>query len=513
MPQQTLPAKKILLLGAVMISPSPDIDALLIAPQDGSQQALAAHYAPIIYFDAREPFLPLAVGYTIFWEDSVSPSFPRRIELSPLDQPAAAFAIEYAIWWDWDIEHLYELEHIWVFVDSDGHVVRGEASWHGQYRSMGAEGDLPLEGGRLVVFSQPGKHAFAPTPNFFMSPDQRRYISLRTGRRAGTRGVWITPLFEGKIPHRPYADRLVHTYLERLAFEPTWDFSRRFVIGGELLVPWPTLQEWVPRRVDWWLSELSRTISLRDLRFLRIAHRGASAHAPENTLAAFRLAAELGADMVELDVQLSADGVPVVIHDPTLDRTTNGTGLVRDWTLAELKRLDAGGGEKIPTLEEAIETCQDVGLGLYVEIKDGKTVFPLAELLQRYSLEYGVIVNSFRPDWLADFKELAPCIPTSVLFGAVNLDSVRLAQAVNADYVHPCWERRLPRPHRLLSPEWITRVREADLGVFLWHEERPEEIVALRQLGVDGICSNRPELLLPHQVEENCPPYSVGWLA
>lgn len=104
------------------------VEALLASPQDSVEHALAARYAPIIQFDAREPFLPLAAGYTVFRTDADSPSFPRRIELSPTGQPPAATAIEYAIWWDWDIGHLYELEHAWVYLDSDGQVVRAEAS-------------------------------------------------------------------------------------------------------------------------------------------------------------------------------------------------------------------------------------------------------------------------------------------------------------------------------------------------------------------------------------------------
>lgn len=473
-----------------------NVAALLAVPQNETHRALAAHYAPILCFDAREPFLPLAVGYTIFREDSPSPSFGRHIELAPAGKPPADLAIEYAIWWDWDIGHLYELEHIWVFVGEDGRVVRGEASWHGRYRDMAVEGKLPLEGEKMVLLSQPGKHAFAPNLDWFDASD-RRSIQRGTTRWAGLGGVWVTPIFKDKIARpTPYANRLVHTYLERHAFEPTWDFSRRFAIGEELLVPWPALRDWIPDRVSWWLSELARTIRPEELRFLRIAHRGASAYAPENTLAAFRLAAELGADMVEMDVRVSADGVPVVIHDPSVDRTTDGKGLVRDLTLSQLRRLDAGQGERIPTLEEAIQTCREAGVGLYLEIKEGEAVSPLVDLVRSHGLEHGVIVNSFHPHWLAGVKRELPRIPTSVLFGAVNVDPVELAQMARADYVHPCWEKRAPQPYRLLSPEWIQRVRAANLGIITWHEERPEEIAALRRLGVDGICSAQPELLL-----------------
>ena len=122
-------------------------DSLLLelyqTPRDPQTLDLVARNAPILYFDAREPFLPLAAGYTLFTGDGPSPSFDRIVELRPEDRPAAALAIEYAIWWDWDIHHLYELEHAWVYLDSKGFPVRLEASWHGKYY------DLPLKlGGR-----------------------------------------------------------------------------------------------------------------------------------------------------------------------------------------------------------------------------------------------------------------------------------------------------------------------------------------------------------------------------
>ena len=81
------------------------------------------------------------------------------------------------------------------------------------------------------------------------------------------------------------------------------------------------------------------------------------------------------------------------------------------------------------------------------------------------------------------------------MFGAPQVDPVALAQAVGASFVHPCWENVTAHPHQLLTPEWLQRVRDARLGIITWHEERPEEIAALRRLGVDGICSNTPELL------------------
>ncbi len=131
---------------------------------------LALQHAPYIRFDDREPFLPSVVGYTIFHEPGVSPSFPRQISLNS----DVTTVIEYAIWWDWDIGHLYELEHVWVFINQNGELVRGEASWHGGCRNM----SLALDADHVTLYSEPGKHAFAPTLDWFKD---RRKRSKRSG--------------------------------------------------------------------------------------------------------------------------------------------------------------------------------------------------------------------------------------------------------------------------------------------------------------------------------------------
>ncbi|MEW5957382.1 MAG: glycerophosphodiester phosphodiesterase family protein [Chloroflexota bacterium] len=477
--------------------PEPTVTALIstAAAESPLDKELAARYAPVIRFDAREPFLPAVVGYTVFRSGSDSPSFPRRIELAKAGQPPAALAIEYAVWWDWDIQHLYELEHIWIYLDDRGEVVRAEASWHGVYHDLAVDGSLPLTGNRLTVLSEPGKHAFAPLRDWLDWRSNKTRESCT--RHAGKGGVWVTPLFKGIIDVKtPQADRLVHSYLERYAFEPALEFSRIFPISPGILIPWPALFDWIPRRVAWWVAELERTIPPRQRRFLRIAHRGASACVPENTLAAIVKAAELGADLVELDVQSSAEGAPVIIHDLDLGRRTNGSGLVSRYTVDQLKQLDAGDGQTIPTLAEAITCCREQGLGLYLELKSGPVIPAVVDLLRAEDFIDHTIVASFRPDWLAFVKGLEPSLTTSVLFGAVNLDPVALARAVDARYVHPAWEDRAAEPHRLLTPAWLAHVRAAGLGIICWHEERPSEITALRQIGVDGICSNAPELLL-----------------
>jgi glycerophosphoryl diester phosphodiesterase len=493
------------------------LSSLLNVPQSEARRALAARYAPIIRFDRNEPFFPLAAGYTVFRHSGPSPSFRQghEIDLAPGGQPPASLAIEYAIWWDWDIGHLYELEHVWVYVDETGRVVRGQASWHGDLHDMqpkgssadisAQDGQLALEGDHLIVYSEPGKHAFAPTPDWFRER-RREFKRSETSALAGSGGVLITRFTEGQVASTPLNHRLAHSYLAQRAFEPSWVFDNLFRFTPDMLVPWSALGNWMPRRVNHWLGRLAREIPPSQYRVLRIGHRGASAHAPDNTLAGLRTAAQLGADMVEFDLQRTADGHVVLAHDAWLVDDLARVRPIRQSSLDELLAIDLGGGrqstsvgpmrgERLPTLDQALELCHDEQLGAYIEIKDGSVLPALAAAVDRHGVAGHTIVGSFRPDWLAEWKALAPRVATSILFSSTHLDPVQLARSIDAQYVHPCWER-FPDPSALLTPGWIAAVREAGLGIICWHEERPEQIAALRQLGVDGICSDAPELLL-----------------
>jgi glycerophosphoryl diester phosphodiesterase len=239
------------------------------------------------------------------------------------------------------------------------------------------------------------------------------------------------------------------------------------------------------------------TYPLPEKRCLRIGHRGASAHAPDNTLTSFRKAAELGADMVELDVQRTADGQAAVIHDLFLRAATGQVLPVAKTTLAELRAVDLGGGERVPSIHEALDTIRAAGLGAYIELKDGGAIPLVIQALIDLDFCGHALVGSFRPDWVADFTAALPQVGGSVLFGSRAMDgprAVSLARAAGARFVHPCWESD-PHPSALLTPAWLQAVRAANLGVVCWHEERPAEIAELLALGVDGICSDRPELL------------------
>ena len=445
---------------------------------------LAKRHAPIICFDAAEPFLPTLAGYTVFRAPNASPSFPRYIAL----EPPAVLAVEYALWWDWDIQHLYELEHAWVFVDDAGSVVRVESSQHGR-----ASGDVPhLDGGRPVLYAEPGKHALKGSSAELSAHTSGTEYSCNAG--AGVGGVWVTPLYRDRIARTPDADQLVRTYLRRHAFTPRWEWSRRVDVAGLELMPWTELDTRTPRIVAERVSELEASIAREDRHVWHIGHRGAGVHAPPNTLASLAEAAKLGAHMVELDVRLNADGVPVLVHDAMVMVPGRGNVPVNALTVEELGTLGPAPDSGVPPLAEALDRCARLRLGPYLEIKEGPAVGPVVRELSSRDLARYSIVASFDPAVVARVTGYAPHMPTSILFNAFNVDPVALARGCGARYVHPCWERH-PTPHTLLTPQWLADVRRAGLGIITWHEERPEAIGALLRLGVSGICTDRLDLL------------------
>ena len=234
---------------------------------------------------------------------------------------------------------------------------------------------------------------------------------------------------------------------------------------------------------------------------LIIAHRGASAAAPQNTLAAFRKAMELGADGVELDVQLSADGAVVVIHDFTVDKTTDGAGRVAIKTLAELEALDAGAkfspqfaGERIPTLGQVFEALQGKLL-VNVELKDfnprsSALAAPVVEVVRKYAMEKRVLFSSFNPFALRAVKRLAPQTPAGLLYAsnlAVYLRRAWLAPLVPHEARHP--------ESSMVTAQTMKWYHARGLRVNAWTVDDPVEMRRLITLGVDGIITNRPDVL------------------
>lgn len=461
------------------------------------EHALALQHAPTLRMDAREPFLPLALGYTVFREDGDSSSFPRRITLPP----GSDCAIEYAIWWDWDIEHLYELEHIWVYLDAAGQVIAADASWHGEWHAMQTStSPVPLLDGRVALYSKPGKHAFAPSTRPLL--ERRPAVEFACGRGAGTGGVHVTPLFAGRIRERNVLGKqLVWTWLESKRFTPSWDFTQLVDLRERIAVPWEALEAWIPDRIRHVLAGLEAGTAPSQRRVLRIAHRGASALAQENSLSAFRVAAARGADMLEVDLRFTADKMPVAAHDVDLQRVYGVDSNIADCSLDQLRQLTAGRGEPLLTLEQVAQSCRELMLGLYLDVKDVADEDAAGEViatLQRHGLLDVTVFGSFRADWMAELKALFPQALTSILFASVHVEPVQLARSLRADFVHACWER-LERPQDHLTPQWLDAVRAAGLGVMIWNEHRADVIHDLHQLGIYGICADDPALLLPQQ--------------
>lgn len=196
------------------------------------------------------------------------------------------------------------------YMDADETVVRVDASWHGGWNQMlDANGDVPMQDGTVTLYSEPGKHAFAAMPAPLL--ERRPITEAGTGQHAGKMGVHVTPLFDGVIHARtPVNNRVVQTYLQRQRFVPAYEFTRQFSLERAAFVTWETLRDWIPSRVHEWVAHLKRQIPYNEQHVLRISHRGASAHAQEGSADAVRKAAELGADMIEMDIRFTADHNP-----------------------------------------------------------------------------------------------------------------------------------------------------------------------------------------------------------
>lgn len=218
------------------------------------------------------------------------------------------------------------------------------------------------------------------------------------------------------------------------------------------------------------------------------AHRGASSERPENTLAAFQRARELGAEMVELDVQRARDGTAVVIHDSTLDRTTSGRGRVADHTLAELKQLDAGGwfapefaGERIPTLAEALAALPSP-LWVCIEIKAPGLEATVAEEVRAAGGAARTVVSCFDHRVLARLRRLAPEVAVAVLQACRPLDFTAAARAVGAVAVHA--------HHQFIDAQGVQECRAGGLALVAWTVDETSEMRRLADLGVDAIMTN-----------------------
>lgn len=232
------------------------------------------------------------------------------------------------------------------------------------------------------------------------------------------------------------------------------------------------------------------------------AHRGFSGKYPENTPLAFRKTAEeTGADGIESDVHISKDGRLVIIHDNTVDRTSNGTGYVKDLTYDDLLSLDIGGwkspaftGEHIWTLAQLLDFCQETGLLLNLELKNDEIFYPeleeraIAEIQAR-KMEDRVFVSSFNHVSMERFKQLCPDIKTGLLYGAPMLAMRRYLSWSNTDNIHPRYSVLQ------YEPELMELFRDYGLKVNTWTVNEEADMRDMLARGVDCIITNYPDLL------------------
>jgi len=225
--------------------------------------------------------------------------------------------------------------------------------------------------------------------------------------------------------------------------------------------------------------------------FLKIGHRGAKGHLPENTLASFAKSLELGANGIELDVHVCATGELVVIHDFTVDRVTNGSGEVHKISLQELKALTIDGEHSIPTLDEVFNR---VGKQCFVniEMKGRHTAKPVSEFIDRYVADKGYaytdfIASSFQREELQVMSEINNKIPIGVLTQASVTQAWQWAVEFKAKAIHPHFT--------LLTESNVNKAQQAGLKVYTWTINEPEDIERIKAYGVDGIISDYPERL------------------
>ncbi|MFG2343422.1 glycerophosphodiester phosphodiesterase [Streptomyces phaeochromogenes] len=219
------------------------------------------------------------------------------------------------------------------------------------------------------------------------------------------------------------------------------------------------------------------------MNFLTIGHRGIMGVEPENTLRSFIAAQQAGLDLIELDLHLSKDGALVVMHDADVDRTTDGSGPIAEKTLAELRVLDAGRGERVPVFEEVLDA---VTAPLQAEIKDVAAARALADVMNRRDLVGRVEVLSFHDEAIAEIARLVPGVRTALVASRYGVDVVERATAVGAT--------SLVLNIRRLTLEVVERARKADLRIIGWVVNTQDHLRLVRALELDGATTDYPEI-------------------
>ena len=229
------------------------------------------------------------------------------------------------------------------------------------------------------------------------------------------------------------------------------------------------------------------------------AHRGASAYRPENTIEAFSLAIEMGADGIELDVHLSKDGEIVVAHDERLERVSDGKGYIKDHTLSELKALNFNkpfpGSPvcRIPTMAEVFSLVKPSALAINIELKTTECLYPelpgkIIKLAKEYSMSDRVLYSSFNHYSLQDIKKIDPGAKIGLLYELGMVDPWVYAKYTGADAIHPHFYTIA------VLPETVERCHENGIMVNVWTVDDPEMVRLMAKCGVDAVISNKPDI-------------------
>lgn len=218
-------------------------------------------------------------------------------------------------------------------------------------------------------------------------------------------------------------------------------------------------------------------------------HRGARGLSPENTLAGFRLAADLGCDNVELDVHLTKDGDLAVIHDETIDRTTNGSGSISSYTMTELKQFDAGAGERIPSLREVLQLLKDTKTNIQIELKGPNTEDPSVELVKEFGMADRVSFTSFFHSRVLRIKNILSDIATGILIACNPVTPIELLAQAKADRLHV--------NQKVIDSGLVEAVHRGGKKIAAWGTiVEPQVIDRLTDVDVDVIGSDRPDLVI-----------------
>ncbi|MHC6181513.1 glycerophosphodiester phosphodiesterase [Clostridium sp. JNZ X4-2] len=229
------------------------------------------------------------------------------------------------------------------------------------------------------------------------------------------------------------------------------------------------------------------------IKTLNIAHRGFSGLYPENTMLSFKKAAEAGADGIETDLHVTKDGIIVICHDETIDRTTDGSGFIKNYTYEEIRKFSAGEGEKIPSLDELLSYVKDRDLFLNLELKNDIIYYDNLEKntidkIYEYGLKENIIISSFNHQSMQKVKHYDSSIKTGLLYGSAIYKPEEYAKKMGADALHPLFSL-------VMDAKIVQNIKKSGILINTYTVNRRNDMKKLIDLGVDGIITNYPNIL------------------